>query len=198
MGVDEAFAVLVVGVVVLAPNKLPDEPGLEPPPKILELDVGVWAPPKSPPPVDGVVEAPNKGFWSVGLVPVFPNRLPAVFEEVGVVLLLGVVLPNEKLVAPPAPVPVPVPVPVLVPVPVPVPVTAAPAVDCPPKRLGEAEEGVVDEPNRPPVAGALLVVALFCPEELAPKLKDMITIASVGRESGLECASGVCCVYGML
>lgn len=163
---DKVFAVLV-GVVVELPNNPPEEAGLPPPPNMLELDVAVWeAPPKSPPapPVGVVVDDPNSdGFCSVVLLVVFPNKFPPVLDDVEVglllLLLLLFVLPKENPVA-------------------------AGVVDCPPKRPGE-DVPEVDVPNRPAEEGALLVVALLdCPEELAPKLKDMI--ASVCRGIGVR------------
>lgn len=188
VGVDEEFAAVVGGVVVeLPPNNPPDEAGLAaPPPKMLvEPAVGVCEPPNSPP-VDGVVEAPNKGFCSAGLLAVLPNKPPVVFEDVGVVvvllLLLGVLEPNEKLVAlPPAPVPEVV-------------------VDCPPKILVEEDVvGVVveDVPKREPEAGALdvaLLLLLFWPEEPPPKLKDMIAFSVCSSEFGMECGACQCVV----
>lgn len=167
VGVDELFAVLVGGVEELCPNRPPEEAGLAPP-KMLELDVAAWEAPNSAPlpPVGVDVDvpgvAPNKDFCSVGLAAVFPNKLPPVFDDAGVVLLL-LVFPKENPVPPEV-------------------------VDCPPKRLGEDAEGVV-VPNKPPVAGALVVALLDCPDELVPKVKDMI--ASV---CGMHVGVGV---YGM-
>lgn len=105
-------------------------------------------------------DPPNNGFCSAGFAPAFPNRVPPpVFDEAAGVVVLLLVFPKAN----PAP-------PVLL--------------GCPPNRPGDDEEGVVDVPNIPPAEGALLVAFFDGPEELAPKVKDII--ASVCR--GSECA----------
>ncbi len=103
--VDEGVAAVVVGVVLVVPNKDPDELGLAPLPKMLELGVAAWGAPNRPPPpavgveVDDPDGPPNRGFCSVGLAPVPPNKVPPVFDD-GVVLLLLLVFPKENPAGP--------------------------------------------------------------------------------------------------
>ncbi len=154
-GVEDVLPNRLVAVPVdVAAGVLPNRPVLggvcdEPPKRLLP----------APPPKDGVDEpgvalltAPKSDFCSPGLAPADANKPPPKApEEAGVLLLPPpAAFPKEK---------------------------AAAGFDWLPKRPPDEVVGVVDEPNSPPLLGALEVVALLlgCSEELAaPKEKDIM------------------------
>lgn len=174
-----------VGVTAgVLPNKPPLAGGFDEPPKRLPL---------VPPPREGVDEpgvallaAPKSDFCSPGLAPALANKLPPEAPEEAVVLPLAPpgAFPKEK----------------------------APAgFDWLPKRPPDVlVMGVVDEPNSPPLLGALEVVALLldCPEELeAPKENDIaaeLECSWFGRGSNyigrdeVECNDSINCASQLL
>lgn len=127
----------------LFPNRFVDCAGFAPPKRLEEGAEDILPNNGAGLPVDAAVAGvlppaaapPNNGFCSAGLEAVFPNMLvevPGVPDEPVVVVVFPPILPKEKLGAP---------------------------VEEAPKIL--LEEAWVDEPNKPPAAGALDVVALL-------------------------------------